>query len=358
MPDIILKKKSSIPVNGVIEEPQLPIDRWLVGASGLEYFNLNNAGDWLQFKPTNEKQNRGLETYTCTNQWGLSSFETQLIFRIKNGLLSQRAIDFLEKYKFFDKEGNPNFSDKAAAILTGTIYGRGNYVYKTPDMARNIGLIPESMLQFGNPKTWEEFINPKQITKEMLAVAEESKTIFAVEYETIPTAGRTKSEIRADVRHHIHQAPLSITIPICPGYNNSELIAACNKTPIHCVGLMADFGNRQAIFDSYDPFVKNLAEDYNIPYFLKAVISERDGYSTVEVAEAKRFALQISKSNNTEYIFRSDAHGEAYYIEPDGSLVYKHQPGGKLMDHMIKVTKDIIPVSEKDWRVLKPALKK
>jgi len=360
MPETILQKKG-LPVNAVITEPEMLPERWAVGASGIEYYAVNPTANWNNDLSTDERQNNGLETYTCTNFWGLNSLEIQLIYKMKNGLLTQKAVDFLSGnnvagISYLDENGKPNFSEKWAAILTGTIYGVGNYVYKTPELARTLGLIPEAMLPFGNPKTWEEFIDKKQLTQSMYDLGEEFKNIFLVEYENIPTAGKTTAQIRDEMNYHRRQAPLSVSIPICSGYATSDIVKACTKTPTHCVGETGFFNTYKTIYDSYSPFLKKLAPEYLMPSILKSVITEKGLFTPVQIAEAKRFALSTSKSHNNEvYLSRVEAHGEAYFIDNQGGITYKHQYPGQLMNHMLAETHKIIPISEKDWNTLKPA---
>jgi hypothetical protein len=274
--------------------------------------------------------------------------------------ISQDNQQWLRDKGFFDVSGNINLSAKAAAIKSGTKPKTGNWISATPEVARTWGMIPESMLPFGKPTDLDAFFNPKQITKEMDEVAAEFRKRFVTEYEEVfdgLTPGWTIKMLNDAISHHIKQAPLSIAIAVCPGYHGGKVIQACFQKPIHCVGMVADNTDSRVIFDSYDPFLKKIAKDYTIPYVLKAIIYERGTkYTATEVINARNFALQVKSQHKQEYIFRPDANGELYYIQPDGSLEYLYQPGGKGFDHMIKVTKNIIPVSEKDFSKLVPAL--
>ena len=207
-----------MPVNAVILEKDEDPRHWLLGAnSKIIYEVINPSGNWLGNSPTNERQKRLFETWGCTNFWGLSAFEIQLDYKIANNLLSPRALAFLEgencaNISYFDKNNKVNFSDKQSYIKTGTKVGVGNYVYKTPDLARNVGLIPESMLPFGDAKTEEEFSNPNQITELMDKLGIEFTTIFTVEYEKIETGGMLKSEARILFQKQMKHAPLSLAM--------------------------------------------------------------------------------------------------------------------------------------------------
>lgn len=282
-------KPLSTPVNAVLLETDEEKDpsRWILGAtSKIIWKDLNELGIWLNNLPTEERQsNRFVDVWGCTNFGGLSSFEIQLDFQIANNLLSPRALAFLNgqncaNISYFDANGKVNFSDKYTYIKTGTRVGRGNYVWKTPDSARNVGLIPETMLPFGNPKTEAEFINPDQITPLMEQLAKEFRSVFTVEYEEIKVAGMLKSEARELFKHHMHHAPLLLAIACCPGYSTDNPIAMCNQTPIHLVVTPSIEEILTIIFDSYPEFIKTLGEDYLLPYVMKAVIYENKSNET------------------------------------------------------------------------------
>jgi len=293
MEDFKLKPKGPIPISAVLVK-ELEVTDWRVGGpSKLVYEVINETANWFEYEPTNERQNRGMETMTCTNQAGNNSWEVQLIYLIEHNLISERAFNFLEKNGYLDENGKPNFSDKWVAILSGTS-PTGNWVHKTPDVAREFGLIPESMLPFGNPKTWNDFFDKKQLTQAMYDLGLEFKEIFEIQYEALTTAGKTKIQMALEIDKHLKQAPLIIAIPICPGYNNEDIVQACNKNPIHAVLLINRLEDYKNIIDSYDPFIKNLASDYNIPYLLKSVIFEKN--------KPKKYMLVKSEKNPNIYL--------------------------------------------------------
>lgn len=346
--------------DAVLPEPKNP-KKWIVGSgSGIVYRVEKMDGNWTNVKATFEKQNLGLETYTCTNQWGTKTYELQMNYQIAEHQISEENQQWLRDNGYFDVSGNINFSAKAMAIKSGTKAPGGNYISATPEVARTWGLIPESMLPFGKPTNLTDFFNPNQITPAMDKLAAEFNKRFIVEYEEIfdgLTPGWTMKMLNDAIVKHLRQAPLSISIAICAGYHTTNIIPVCPQKPIHCVGLIADNTDARWIFDSYDPFHKRIAKDYIIPYVMKAIIYERGTkYTATEIMNARNFALQIKNQHKQEYIFRPDANGELYYIQPDGSLEYLFQPAGKGFDHMIRVTKTIIPVGEKDFSKLVPAL--
>lgn len=272
------------PVNAVILETEQDPTRWVLGAtSKIEYKELNSSGNWLGYLPTDERQsNRFVDSWGCTNFGGLSVLETQLNFQIANNLLSPRALAFLRgnncaNISYIDQNNKVNFSDKFTYIKTGTRVGLGNYVYKTPDSARNVGLIPEAMLPWGTPKTEFDIINPAQITPLMDQLAGEFKEMFVTEYEEIklPVATTVK-EARKVYQKHMKQAPLTLAIACCSGYSTSDPIPMCYQEAIHCVGTVDIEEILTTIYDSYPAFVKRLGQDYLLPYVLKSIIYENN----------------------------------------------------------------------------------
>jgi len=340
MEDFKLKQKELIPANAVLIEPLKETDWRIGGDSKLVYEVINETANWFEYEPTNERQNRGMETMICTNEAGNNSWEVQLIYMIEHNLLSPKALNFLNgdniaKISYLDENNKPNFSDKWIAILSGTSPS-GNWLYKTPEKAHEFGLIPESMLPFGNPKTWNDFFNKEQITQEMYDLGEEFKEIFEIEYEAFVTSGKTKAQTMEEVDKHLKQAPLIVAIPICPGYKDDDIIQACSKTPIHAVLLINRLEEYRNIIDSYEPFIKQLAIDYNIPYLLKSIIFEKDklnkNYMLVKTEQGPNIYLVVGNKKTmiidmpTYEVFKQDfkiiSEEEMNSYEDGGTLIW------------------------------------
>jgi hypothetical protein len=295
-----------LPVEAVIIEKEPDPTRWILGVnSKIEYEVLNPTGNYLDFLPTNERQNIGTETWGCTNFWGLSSLEIQIDYKIAHGMFSPRAIAFLHgancaKISYFDKNGKTNLSDKFTFIKTGTKHGVGNYVHKTPHSVRHEGAIPQSMLPNGTPKTWNEFADPAQITPLMDQLGLEFAEIFETQYETLHTS--RDMNIPQLIEKHMKQAPLSLAIAVCPGYMTDDIVMGCHLHPVHCVGLVADLDIKKAIYDSYPEYVKYLDKGYFIPFFLKSIIFEKDKPNDKK--------MKAIKTEDSPHIYLLDHTGE------------------------------------------------
>lgn len=295
------------PVNAVILETEKDPTRWILGAtSKIKYQELNPSGSWLGYLPTDERQsNRYVDSWGCTNFGGLSMLEIQLNFQIANNMLSEKALAFLRgnncaNISYLDANNKVNFSDKYTYIKTGTRVGVGNYVYKTPDSARNVGLIPERMLPFGTPKTEAELINPAQITPLMDQLADEFKEIFVTEYEEFHfPVGTMVKEARKIYQKHMKQAPLTLAIACCSGYSTNDPIPMCYQEAVHCVGAVGIEDILATIYDSYPAFVKHLGQDYLLPYVLKSIIYENNTTT-----------MKAIKSENSPHIYLLNNSGD------------------------------------------------
>src|SRR3990167_2796961 len=109
--------------------PVIDNTHWVLGGGAIPHDLLQPNSDWRDTRPEPEAQNlRGTETYDCTGFATLNTLE-QLIYK-KYG----------EKY---------NFSDRWLGIVAGT-KEPGNDPHTVAEAIRKYGLIPESMLPFGD----------------------------------------------------------------------------------------------------------------------------------------------------------------------------------------------------------------
>ena len=292
--------------HGYLEREEEPED-YIVGASGIEHIVRLPDGNWSNFLPADELQRKGgVETMSCVSFGATSAIEMQINLLLNSGMLTSRAREFLSAYMI---DGKVNFSDKYTAIKSET-RPTGNYLTKVAQTIREVGLIPESMLPFGNPESWGEYHNAAQITAEMDALGQQFLELFVIQYEWVLTpnssAGKTFDENGATRMHHLKQAPL--------------LIASHG----HCTDFyFAIHKQKYGQYDSYSPFRKEKNWKYHVPYTMKILITEKSEFTEAEMTEARRFALELVSGKPSRIGFRHEAAGEAYRIEEDGSLKYK-----------------------------------
>ena len=65
----------------------------------------------------------------------------------------------LEDLGFFDESGNVNISQRALAVMSGTVPGKGNSMYKVAETARKLGLVSEKFCPTLQGMTQWEFFN-------------------------------------------------------------------------------------------------------------------------------------------------------------------------------------------------------
>lgn len=122
---------------GVILQPAKPRDWVLGGVTGSSWEKVMEDGQWVDFIPKGETQNRyGLETMSCVSQSCCNVHETYLKAR-------------------YDKE--LDFSDRVLAKLSGTTE-EGNTFWRVAMTVRKHGFVPESAWPWTSDKdSWEEY---------------------------------------------------------------------------------------------------------------------------------------------------------------------------------------------------------
>lgn len=141
-------------------------------------------GDWSIFIPTVEAQFApGFDTMSCVTFSATNVLEMQVNWLIKNGKMSQRAIDGLKALGFFDANGNFNISDRYTAIMSGTTKN-GNYFQKVAESLRTQGILPDKDFPFGG-NTFEEYHDASKITQAMKDKAMKAYEFIALAYDWV-----------------------------------------------------------------------------------------------------------------------------------------------------------------------------
>ncbi len=326
--------------HGWLPEPIKETDYVAGEASGIEFEDILADTNWTEYLPDDERQKiNGVETMSCVSFSAVNSVETQANYLLAHNKFSDEARTFFINNGYI-VNGKFNFSDKFIAILSGTTR-EGNYLTKVADTIRKCGLIPESMLPFGNPSSFDEYHNPAQVTEEMKALGLESLKHFTLQYEWVKTMapGReTIDETHSRIYVQMRQAPFQVA-----------------KNGHATEFYLAVFKDKFGEFDTYNPFRKNVPWITSIPTIMKLVFTAKSEYSEQEKADARRLALAFRKANKTEYLVRYHANGEAYEIMLDGSVKYLFGKGCPLFDSLSR--NGYLPgISEEDFNKLKPVL--
>jgi hypothetical protein len=224
---------------------------------------INPSGDWAGFVPNGERQSdaKGFDTNDCTGFGYTNAVETRINFLIRNKLLSVSAMKFLTDNGYLDPNGEPNFSDRALGSMAGTTQA-GNSMGKVAETARTKGLVPESKWTWDRtlPMTAEQYYEP--VPQELLDLALEFLSYFELPYEWCTGTAD-------DFRH----APLYVGLCTCDGWNTPP-VQACNQgnATNHAV---CQVNASPEIYDSYPPYLKQLAGGYPIPYKMKVLVAPK-----------------------------------------------------------------------------------
>lgn len=141
-------------------------------------------GNWVPYEPTPEAQFApGFDTMSCVTFSATNVLEMQVNWLIRNGKMSQAAIDGLKALGFFDSNGNFNISDRYTAIMSGTTKN-GNYLQKVAESLRKDGILPDKDFPFGGT-TFEEYHDASKITPAMKAKAQKAYEFLTLAYDWV-----------------------------------------------------------------------------------------------------------------------------------------------------------------------------
>lgn len=264
--------------NGVIVDVR-PTDFRAGAESSIVYVAVNATGDWTKYKPTDEWQRRyippstlGYDTNSCTNFSCMNSIELQIERMLAAKEIPQATIDEMTSLGYFDANGNVNFSDWYNAILSGTTDAAGNTLYGPWDAVRKYGVLPQSKGYAPNDFTSAAQWFASKPTAEQIALGQEFLTMFDAAYEWVDMGNLGEQALFVV---HLKQAPLHVLVPTGSTWNDTTVANTGPFTGVnHAITLLAVLPNLDnEILDHYNPFVKNLAPDYYIPYALKGVIT-------------------------------------------------------------------------------------
>lgn len=216
-----------------------PADFVLGSDVALPKVPINHDGDWTPFLPTTERQNIFMETYNCVSFSFLNCME--IIF------------------KFFYGEVD-NFSDRFLGIMAGT-KPPGNDPTTVAKAARHNGIIPETLLPFGNVITWQEYYSFKDSNEDTCkAKGQEFLQKWFIGYENVP--------LNVDkMREALKYSPLQISV--CAWYEDDkgQYYSPEGMDNNHAtVCYKIDDKGQYYVFDSYEPYLKILTTGYNIQF--------------------------------------------------------------------------------------------
>ena len=134
--------------------------------------------------PKGEVQRSNVEDMQdCATRSPTNELEEQFNYALQNGLLHSDSVNFLERHEYME-EGRVVFADAYNAILSGTTR-QGNSLKAPLDTIRKHGMVPKKLLPLLSNMTWEQYHDPKRITKHIREIGEEFAKRFTVNYEQV-----------------------------------------------------------------------------------------------------------------------------------------------------------------------------
>ena len=183
-----------------------------------------------------------MDTSGCASRGPINILEAKFTYFYEHDMHANLK-KWMEE-KGYVKNGRVVFDDNFIEILSGTTEN-GNSLKAPLEAIRKYGLIPKTLSMEG--LTWEEYMNPKRITPEMLKLGKEFTRRFVIKYEQTTDHLSALKEDFLSMAVHAWPEPVGGVYPKTVGDFN------------HCVGGVDD---SILVMDNYLPFDKRLARDY------------------------------------------------------------------------------------------------
>ena len=256
-------------------------DFFLGANSPILHERRNLTRNWKQFRSLEEDQfNKRVDFFNCTNQYGENQFEAEANWALDNKLWSKEALEFFNGKNSLNVSyivnGRFCISTRFNSKLSGTVIGRGNWLYKAQDSIRNDGIVPDSVWPTRPDMPGEEYYGT--ITPEVLALGKEALKFYDWLYDFL-----TDVSPRA-IDKALEHAPIQIALAVCPGWSTG-VVPVCKQTPIHAVLVedIEDANNAINILDHYQPYTKRLLPGYVVHSACRAVLYPKGGNSEATI---------------------------------------------------------------------------
>jgi len=269
---------------GALQE-EYQVEQYRLGESPIEYDVRLFDGNWRDYLPKDEWQKKnGTETMSCVTFSALNSIEIQLNWMLRHNKISAKSKKFLLDNGYME-DGMVNLSDKFTAIKSNTMQN-GNYMTAVANSLRKDGAIPESMLEFGTPSSWDEYHDKNQIKPEMEEKGLKFLDYFSIQYEWVvnPNNGGLKEEGRANCLKHLRHAPLQIA----KSGHATDYFMGVDKVR---------FGQ----YDSYNPFIKERPWEYDPYAVMKIILIDKHMITAKQITAAKLEVRNIMNGRKAPY---------------------------------------------------------
>lgn len=212
--------------------------QYTLGAGSLPKTVLQVNGSWKAYLPVYESQSEKFETYGCTVFGTINAIE----------ILLNRLHQI-----------QPNYSERFTYILA-KVREPGADPHKITEIIRKNGVIDQSLLPM--TQTYDEFIQPDPMTKELVDRAEEWLFTYDIKHEWVWTSYQGKENQLKLLKEALQYSPVCVSVSAWA--SDSKDLYYSNVPNNHWVVCFGVEGESPLVFDSYDRSIKKLHPDHQI----------------------------------------------------------------------------------------------
>lgn len=156
---------------------------WIFGAASRKCIAPIPEPERVKYLPQGEVQQGAEDTMDCATRVYVNLIEAKLNWLLYNQKLPTQTANFFLDNGYID--GNSiKISDAFPAINSNTTR-TGNSLKAPIEAIRKQGLIPKSMLPLESSMTWDDYHDPKRITRQMRNLGKEFLSHFTINYERV-----------------------------------------------------------------------------------------------------------------------------------------------------------------------------
>ena len=257
---------------------------YLFGASPLKKDIVLKDGNWTAYLPEEEKQlHKYHDSFACVSYSALNVLETMFNQRIMNKIIDNNWLSS----NGYIKNGKVNFDDYFIAKLSKTKCYSGNTFRCVADTIREYGLIPQQKHdQADSCKEWYK----RPILDKWLDKGKEFKKRFQINYETVA---------RDLFEDALKYSPLQVGVRAW--YKKNDLYYNEVSKWNHAVEMFRPKTSVNYIFDSYNPFIKRLTNNYIFGYI---------GYAFYVKEKRKNMEIQLYKEADSPTVYAKGINGQ------------------------------------------------
>jgi hypothetical protein len=221
--------------------------------------------DLSRYRPTGEQQNNNFEKMHCVSESACNTIETNVNYLValeKSGKADKNASELLKIFRYFGliKDDKCLIDTNYVAIGSGTTM-RGNSQERVADFIRHYGLVPKGTLP--DMPTWNQHyfrpgvkINGNSMPAEVLDRGRKLVQFIEFNYEWV-----TPRNFKESYQYGAIQTSGYMPAPMHNGiyqysYNQRN----------HAMQVDYEATEYKGLFDSYNPFGKKMAHNYNFGY--------------------------------------------------------------------------------------------